>query len=267
MLPARLSTVAPFRGQGPGMNITFSASLEAGSVPLPAPYAPVLALIAYANRPGALHDLHLLSHAVHDTASGYVLGAGTPLGDEGVRKLVAMFAGSGMTWAAPDTLATSPTATCWWIPPGARTLRFDPKYTALASIATLSGTPVPHPGLVLFARPGQLQVFAVAGNGRPGRNTSLFHAPFWNMFSGGAMCQGSVRYPETATPDTQVAWEEALFGSMFTGPSRQDRYMNWPEGYEALLRHALGLGHFPGEVLVCAGRTLGELLSLKGRGG
>lgn len=203
----------------------------------------------------------LLKHAVQKVGEGYVLGAGVNLTQPDVQTLVDTLGGRAMIHTQANTLATGVGQVAWWVPPGGRALRFDAKYAQTKTISALSGTPVPCPGLVMVAGAGQLSVFAVTGSERPGPKTVLCHAPFWNMFASGRMCQGSVTYPQEATPSTQAAWEACFFDSVFTGASRTDRYMNWGKSYQELLEHAQRLDYFPDEVLISTKKTLTQTLA------
>ena len=215
----------------------------------PRPKAPDLALLFY--------DDVLLKHPVLDTPEGYELGAGRLLGTEDIGTLITRLAQQqSLVMTRANTLACGVGKVVWWLPPSTRPLVFDAKYEQTKSIARLSHQPVPLPGLVLCAAERSLQVFAVRGRERPEAHTPLCHAPFWNIFSHGAVCQGSVTYPKEATPQQQEKWEEAFFNSTFTGPSRTDRYMNWGKSYEELLDKAIREGAFPEHVLIDSGKTL-----------
>ncbi|ULH18113.1 PRTRC system protein B (plasmid) [Deinococcus sp. KNUC1210] len=226
----------------------------------PAVFQPQRALVLY--HPPHGQAVHVLSHPIQDEAHGFTLGAGAVLTSEDVAALLDLVAGQGMTLLAPNTLATGPGSVCWWVPPGVRALRFDPKYAATAQIAVLNGQLIPHPGLVLQATSGKLCVFAVWGMERPTASTMLHHAPFWNLYADGRMCQGTVAYPATQRPQDQTAWEDALFGSYFTGPSRTDTYTQWGRSYQELLEQALADGRFPQEVLMPSVWTLGQYLGV-----
>ncbi|WP_189074226.1 PRTRC system protein B [Deinococcus sedimenti] len=221
----------------------------------PTPLAPELALLIYGNHQRSA----ILKHPVHDTPQGYVLGPGQLLSREDHQRLVDFTAGTGLTFTAPTTLATGLHCVCWWVPPHERPLLFDAKYDAARTIARLSGVPVPHPGLVFTASRDGLHVYAVRGDQRPTPDTALCHAPYWNMFSTAQVCRGTTLYPSRFTPDTQPEWEAAFFQSVFTGPSRTDRYMNWGRSYEELLTEARAQGAFPQGVLLDAGKTLADL--------
>lgn len=218
---------------------------------------PQLAVILY----GDAHHAVMLKHVVHDTDTGYELGPGQHLTPQDHAAIVRACGQSGWQFTHPNTLATSISTCAWWVPPGPQALTFDAKYAQTASIARLSGTPIPLPGLVLIATPGQLRVYAVTGAKRPTPDTPLMNAPLWNMFSSHVMCQGTVRYPATCTPDDQAAWERALLMSTFTGPSRSDAYMNWSASYEELLQCAVTEGAFPERALKPAGVTLAQAIT------
>lgn len=226
----------------------------------PTPYHPTLALLFYQQAQG---QVEMLKHPVHPGVAGGppVLGAGGYLSVADQDALLLMLAGAGLRWVNDRTLACGQAQVVWWVPPGKRPLLFDAKYGQTASIARLSGVPVPLPGLVMIAEPGKLRVFALPGSERPGPGTALMHAPFWNIFQAGNVCQGSVKYPQTCTPDDQEAWETVFFQSVFTGPSRSDRYMNWGRSYEELLDTAIAEGAFPERVLVGSGQLLRDVLN------
>lgn len=226
---------------------------ELGKIERPKALAPTLALLFYGST--------VLKHPVLDTETGYELGAGAFMSAEDMNLLGQALADRGIIRTRPNTLGCSPYTLIWWVPPGERPLQFEAKYHQTQAIASLNGRPIPHPGLVMVATLNTLTVYAVRGHKRPNDDTPLCAAPFWNMFENHQMCRGSVRYPEAVTPDTQEAWEEAFFASTFTGPSRQDKYLNWPKSYQELLEKALELGTFPEDVLTDAGLTLGQLLT------
>lgn len=221
-----------------------------------APLQPAFALILYQGSGSAV-----LKHPIHTECERPMLGAAAPLTEEDAQRLIVALGGQSLTPVQPNTLAVSPVATAWWWPPQARALMFDAKYTQTASIAQLSGVAIPLPGLVFIASPAQLRVFAVRGRNRPDLDTPLMHAPFWNVFATATVCRGTVIYPNTCTPESQSAWETSFFQSVFTGPSRTDRFINWDRSYEELLRHAIFHGEFHDDALLPTGRTLGQTLS------
>lgn len=217
-----------------------------------------LALILYGND----KDTVLCKHPVLQGKKGQsMLGEAHLVTDADRRRLLQALGRETLVLVQHNTLALSPNACAWWRPAQAGAMYFDAKYEQTRSIARLSGIAVPHPPLLFIAQAGQsLEVYALRENQRPNATTPLCHAPYWNVFKDARMCRGSVRYPQTATPESQPDWEQAFFQSTFTGPSRADVYMNWGKSYEELLEHTLELGHFPAQVLKDAGTTLAEVL-------
>lgn len=228
---------------------------------MPQALMPTLALLIYERRSAHGDEVLLRKHAVQQQGGGSALGPAQTLTRADTEHLTRLLAGQGLQRTRPTTLAVGLQCVAWWRPPGLRPMLFDAKYAQSRSIARLSGTPVPHPGLVFIATPNNLTVYAVPGDQRPTDDTPLMHAPYWNMFPGGALCRGTTRYPTTFTPAAQDDWETAFFQSVFTGPSRTDWYMNWGKSYEELLDAALAAGTFPEQVLIPAGLTLAQALS------
>lgn len=229
---------------------------DPSSVPLPRACAPHLALLIYGN------GHFILKHPVLEQDGEFVLGAGVILTPEDMDAMAKVLAGQGMQLTGPATLAVGIQSVAWWVPPSQRPLLFDAKYDQTKSVAKLSGVPVPLPGLVMIASPNSLKVFAVLGSARPTGESTLYHAPFWNMFSSGEMCRGTVKYPSSCTPESQSEWETCFFQSVFTGPSRTDKYMHWGKSYEELLQAAIKQGAFPEDTLMPLGETLGAKLGL-----
>ena len=252
--------MAPDGGHVPRMPFDLDVQLGPQRLAPPAVYQPVMALMLYMQG----MSVQLLKHPVLDGDAGYSLGAASALLPEDTDTLLTALAGQGMTFMHEHTLACGIGSVSWWVPPGKRALLFDAKYTATKSIAALNGRLMPLPGLVMHATLENLRIFAVKGQARPALDTPLFQAPFWNMFDTGAMCQGSVRYPTQLRPQDQASWEGAFFDSVFTGPSRTDRYIDWSRSYQELLERAIEKDVFPESVLMPTRKTLAQTLSPDG---
>ncbi|WP_189091140.1 PRTRC system protein B [Deinococcus ruber] len=235
------------------MNI---ATMRTERLRAPTVTRPVLAFVLYEG-----DTVRACSHPVHTSPSGAVaLGAAQALTTEQAEVVLEALGRRTLLPVMPHTLALSSFECAWWVPPGKQALHFDPKYDGTQGIAALNGTPIPHPGLVMVAGLGRLRVFAVQGREQPTLETPLCHAPFWNMFASGAMCQGSVVFPTSAHPQDQASWEAVFFRSTFTGPSRSDRYVQWDRSYQELLELAITDQMFPDAVLMPVGKTVGEVL-------
>jgi PRTRC genetic system protein B len=100
----------------------------------------------------------------------------------------------------------------WHTPPQEVTLYFVP------------GLKIPNgkakiPALIWKATKDSMNVYAVKGKAKPTEKTSLFHAPFFNLYDTGNVCMGTVniqidRY--TSLEDFMSKWEAYFFNSYFS---------------------------------------------------
>jgi PRTRC genetic system protein B len=151
----------------------------------------------------------------------------------------------------------------WWVPPARRHIAFRAKELG----ADERGEVVPHPGLV-FKVDGQRNwfVWAVRGAARPAQNTPLHQAPYFNVWSGGAICTGNVTLPGGTTAERIDAWNAAFFGSFFTHPNVQGKLVKYRGGAFKFWRDLLDGRHaqFPEHTLVPCGQTLLDVLKRRG---
>jgi PRTRC genetic system protein B len=78
---------------------------------------------------------------------------------------------------------------------------------------------LPLPALVWAANKSRLFVYALAIKGKPRLSTPLFNAPFFNLYTNGNVCMGSVdvRISQSAALEEFIkAWEGYFFGSYFS---------------------------------------------------
>ena len=115
-----------------------------------------------------------------------------------------------LCWEAPTLV--------WWRPAGRRRIFFAPQNDTLNA---LSGGEVMHPPLVFRAQPGRISVWALKHDRRPGLDTILCRAPYFNVYDSGLMCNGSVRLPDHPQPDNIPLWEKCFFGSNFAHGNAQ----------------------------------------------
>ena len=75
------------------------------------------------------------------------------------------------------------------------------------------------PAMVWKAGRGELAVYAIKGNKKPGSKTKLFHAPFFNIYQEGRVCMGTVRINITESArleDFMGQWENYFWNSYFS---------------------------------------------------
>lgn len=185
-----------------------------------------------------------------DQSGAPYLDAGRPVTMEFLRTL-AQELGMGLRaeFLPPEVLVRTPESTVWWVPAATRIMFFD----ANRDGKTLSGKSYPHPALV-FSIDGyrQLAVRALLANERPGRNTQIAIAPYFNTSADGSVCLGSMPVPQGAGFDALASWVEGFFNSEFSH-SNTARLTSHPEGHLGLWRDLAGKDHFPVEWLIPAG--------------
>ena len=119
------------------------------------------------------------------------------------------------TGLIPETmLASGVDHMVWWVPPTSRAVWFN-----CAEVGGEKTATVPHPGLVMAVTATEWYVWAVKGNKRPGPDTKLYQAPYFNVWKEGRICVGTAKTPDGANRKTMSAWEEAFFGSYFIHPN------------------------------------------------
>jgi PRTRC genetic system protein B len=75
------------------------------------------------------------------------------------------------------------------------------------------------PAMVWKAGREELSVFALKGHRKPVGNTVLHHAPFFNVYTDGKVCMGTVRIKigqETRLEDFMTLWEKYFWNSYFS---------------------------------------------------
>lgn len=171
-------------------------------------------------------------------------------------------AGQGCAYLPERVLSFDLDRLLWYRPAGLTPIHFDSPNAALNA---LSGVPLPHPRLVFRVQNGKLSVWAVRWPGRPRPDTLLYHAPYFNVSSGGRVCHGSMAAPGGATPDDIQAWEDAFFKSTFTHGGGA-RFLSGTAGYAATLEtlarrvQAGESVRFPTDRLIRTGDRLQHLL-------
>ena len=184
------------------------------------------------------------------------LDAGRPVTVEFLRTL-ARDLGLGITpeILPPSVLMRTPDLTAWWVPAAVRPMFFS----QTSDGKTLNGRSFPHPPLVLAVDGDHsLSVRALMQDCRPGPQSAIGVAPYWNVDERGRVCLGSMSTPQTAGIASLDAWVSGFFDSEFTHPGAT-RVTSHPEGHLGLWRDLAGQSAFPPEWLVPAG-TLEDFL-------
>lgn len=118
------------------------------------------------------------------------------------------------------------------------------------------------PPLVWKADKGQLSVYALKTNSKPNGDTPLFTAPFFNLYSNGGVCMGTVNVEAGNTScleDFITAWESYFYNSYFSHLIGDQSSV---EGnIVQLWKEQVGTGRkFPMTVLKKTGQTIKDLI-------
>ncbi|WP_175981313.1 PRTRC system protein B [Burkholderia sp. BCC1630] len=111
-----------------------------------------------------------------------------------------IFAGSGVV--------------AWWMPAGVRHVWFKSD----KPLGTRAG-PAHQPALLFIAQGDSRHVFALAESARPQRETRLFQAPYYNVYSSGSVCTGNVEIAKQPNAADVEQYEDEFFRSRFTHPN------------------------------------------------
>ena len=161
-------------------------------------------------------------------------------------------------------LARTPDLIAWWSWARPRLMFFG---AGNKETAALNGKMYPHPALAFMIQGRELFVRALAENRRPGANTRLSNAPYWNTDAHGRVCLGSMRVPDENGVDSLAGWEHAYFASEFTHPSGAVRLTTHPGGFVGLWSSLSGRKRaFPVRFLAESKQTLQEFVERRGEG-
>ena len=213
-------------------------------------------LIYRAGNEGAFASLH----RIKQTGDGSpCLMPGEPLTTAFVRTLAQGLGAQVKPEILPENiLARTPDLLVWWSRPKQRVMFFG---GTDEEARKLNGRVFPHPALIFKLLGKDLFVRAVATTSRPGPETHLKTAPYWNTDARGLVCAGSMRVPESSDVASIPGWEGAYFQSEFTHAAGAVRLTSHPGGFIELWRSAAGRERFPVQYLTDAGETLQEFVA------
>ena len=157
-----------------------------------------------------------------------------------------------------NILARTPDLLVWWSRPQRRVMFFGGTDEEARKI---SGLVFPHPALVFRVVGKGLFVRALATTSRPGPETPLKTAPYWNTDNRGLVCAGSMRVPESCDIASTPAWQDAYFQSQFTHAAGAVRLTSHHGGFIGLWRNLVGRKRFSVQYLTDAGETLQEFVA------
>ena len=118
------------------------------------------------------------------------------------------------------------------------------------------------PAMLWFANKRSLKIFALSSNQRPTEKTSLFYAPFFNVYENGNVCMGTVDVHiqnSTSLEEYIKNWENYFFNSYFSHLMNEHNPIkgNFVNLWKSLINVDKP---FPKEALKKANRTLKNLL-------
>ena len=102
-----------------------------------------------------------------------------------------------------NILARTPDLLVWWSRPQRRVMFLGGTDEEARKI---NGRVFPHPALIFKLLGKDLFVRAVATTSRPGPETHLKTAPYWNTDARGLVCAGSMRVPESSDVASIPGW-------------------------------------------------------------
>jgi PRTRC genetic system protein B len=118
------------------------------------------------------------------------------------------------------------------------------------------------PSMLWLATQRSLKIFALANNRRPTEKTTLYYAPFFNVYENGNVCMGTVDVNiqnSASVEEFTEKWEGYFFNSFFSHLMNEHNPINGNcvNLWKSLINTD---GNFPKEALKKANRTLKTLL-------
>ena len=227
------------------------------------------ALLLYEQKRDYQHAPAFVSvHDIQRHERGAALAVGRLLSERELLELLTRLTGKGaLRYLPPHVLAASSAGIAWFASAQQRPLFFNTSNFGASRAdpyldETISGHAYPVPALLFIAGSAGLRLYALDRDERPTPDTRLYRAPFYNLFSDGRVCSGSMPRPTGVTPERTSDYERAYFGSYFSHPNAAP-LLNpsaWGGTYGEAWARARELERFPSEWLVEQGMTLAQAL-------
>ena len=187
-----------------------------------------------------------------------VLGPAQPLTTAFIEDLAESLSGGAVIELLPENvLAKTDRMIAWWTPRCVRRMFFE---NSEGKAQILNGKNFPQPPRVWRVAQGELKIRALCENKRPGAQTTLAVAPFWNLSDDGRVCLGSMRCPGSTSVRSIDAWERGFYESAFTH-ANVGRLTRHEGGHDALWAKLAGTRRpFPVDALIRLPQTLAEYI-------
>jgi PRTRC genetic system protein B len=156
-------------------------------------------------------------------------------------------------------LARTAETLVWWTAAAVRRMFFTDR-GGDKSLRRLNGKQYPHPPLVFKASENHLWIRALPSNKRPGADTKLCMAPYWNCYDNAVVCTGSMRIPEKKSVAVTADWEHSFFHSAFSHAAGVKKHTRYPKGTLAMWEILQGKKHFPLRYLFPVKQTLEQFV-------
>jgi PRTRC genetic system protein B len=186
------------------------------------------------------------------------LGPAQPLTIAFIEDLAESLSGGAMAEVLPENvLAKTDRMIVWWTSRRRRQMFFE---NAQGKAQELNGKAFPQPALVWRVANGDLKIRALCENKRPGAQTTLAVAPFWNLSDDGRVCLGSMRCPESSSVTSIESWEQGFYESAFTH-ANVGRLTRHEGGHDALWGELEDKRRpFPANTLIRLPQTLAQFV-------
>jgi PRTRC genetic system protein B len=150
------------------------------------------AVLVYRNEQGSRHMATVHSVIQSQSDGPPLLGSGQLLTTAVLRELTWALRTACPIEVLPErVVARTAELLVWWAPAMMRPMFFR----AGSELSELSGCRFPYPALLFVVCNGALYVRALRLNQRPGGETALFAAPYWNVGNDGSVCTGTMNFP------------------------------------------------------------------------
>ena len=178
---------------------------------------------------------------------------------ESLREMLTKEKYSPLTFIPEPVVGVTKHACAWFVPAQPRPLFFSP--TRDTALHELSGLHFPQPPLLMISRQyGNLEMYALKENARPGLNTPLMNAPYYNVYDQDNVCLGNAYRPFDGTIEHLHEWEATFYGSHFTHRAGSKTRWTNDRTHRELWEGAADAGHFDPEWLIPSGKTLQSVL-------